>query len=290
MFQYALYRELRKRGLDATLDIDYFRHNTLAHGGGGYQLPYVFGINAETTQESQLKRLGMLSCRSKAYRARREMIFRFDRAGLTRRHYLKWNESGHVFDEDMFERIVSGRYAYVQGYWQNERWFGSCHEEIARDFVFRRELDEENAGCVKRITGTGAGARTVAVHIRKYNVEPGFEGLADPVLDYYRKALEQVRACWSDIRVFVFSNDIAWAREHLDAGAGAEYVDWNAAPEKQYIDMQLMSYCDCCITAYSSYSWWGAWLNPLRKEKTVFAPKGAGGYPENGVPDGWILV
>lgn len=46
MFQYALYRELRKRGLDATLDIDYFRHNTLAHGGGGYQLPYVFGINA----------------------------------------------------------------------------------------------------------------------------------------------------------------------------------------------------------------------------------------------------
>jgi hypothetical protein len=47
-------------------------------------------------------------------------------------------------------------------------------------------------------------------------------------------------------------------------------VDWNGV-EKNYEDIRLMSHCKHHIIANSSFSWWGAWLNPSQ-EKIVIAP------------------
>jgi hypothetical protein len=39
-----------------------------------------------------------------------------------------------------------------------------------------------------------------------------------------------------------------------------------------YLDLKIMTMCDHHIIANSSYSWWGAWMNP-REGKKVIAPK-----------------
>ena len=44
-----------------------------------------------------------------------------------------------------------------------------------------------------------------------------------------------------------------------------------AGEDNAYVDMALMSCCRHHILANSSFSWWGAWLNP-RQDKIVAAP------------------
>jgi hypothetical protein len=70
---------------------------------------------------------------------------------------------------------------------------------------------------------------------------------------------------------YVFSDDIAWVRENLPITLPCVYIDHNRGTES-HRDMQLMSRCCHHIIANSSFSWWGAWLNPSA-EKIVVAPQ-----------------
>jgi hypothetical protein len=87
-------------------------------------------------------------------------------------------------------------------------------------------------------------------------------------LSYYKKATELICAKFNDAHFFVFSDDISWAKENLNIN-NTTYIDHKTIPHE---DIHLMSLCKHNITANSSFSWWGAWLNQYSK-KTVIAPK-----------------
>jgi hypothetical protein len=70
---------------------------------------------------------------------------------------------------------------------------------------------------------------------------------------------------------FIFGDDPEWARTNLKLPYPNTLVDHNQA-DKNYEDLRLMSQCRHNIVANSSFSWWGAWLNP-NEDKIVLAPK-----------------
>lgn len=168
---------------------------------------------------------------------------------------LVYREPHHHFDPALFDRP---RPLVMDGYWQSWRYFADIADEVARDLTPLAPLDPAN----RRMADQIASCVAVAVHVRRgdYVSKPrvtAFHGLCGP--DYYAEALRHMLEAAAPERVFVFSDDLDWVREHMSFPLPATFVDVNAA-DRGYRDIQLMSLCRHHVIANSSFSWWGAWL------------------------------
>lgn len=110
---------------------------------------------------------------------------------------------------------------------------------------------------------------TVSVHVRRGD----YVGIASThclEADYHERALQHFRDRIPNVRFCVFSDDIPWCRSQF---SGPEFVfcELEGAHGDPLHDLRLMSACHHHIIVNSSYSWWGAWLNPS-PAKTVIAP------------------
>ena len=78
-------------------------------------------------------------------------------------------------------------------------------------------------------------------------------------------------ACQSNPTFYRFSDKPEWVRENLGFSEPARLAD-QSGPNAGSEDLRLMSWCAHRIIANSTFSWWGAWLNP-NPDKIVVAPK-----------------
>lgn len=178
--------------------------------------------------------------------------------------------------------------AYLHGYWQSERYFAPVAGAIRRDFAFPPLRDPRNAAMAGRI----ADALSVSLHVRRGDyLTLGAHGLCDRA--YYDAALARILdGLGGDPTIFVFSDDPAWARDHLPLPGASVVVDFNG-PATDFEDMRLMSLCRHNIIGNSSFSWWGAWLN-AHPDRRVAGPARWFGNPELANPDilpaGWLSI
>jgi hypothetical protein len=163
--------------------------------------------------------------------------------------------------------LALGSEAYLDGYFQSEKYFAPIADTLRSEFVVapaaaqRALLDELGAH------------ESVSVHVRRgdYVGNPtaaAYHGVCSPA--YYRSAAAHLQAHVAGLRYYVFSDDPAWARANLELPGPTVFVDPPSASPAQ--DLQLMRSCRHHIVANSSFSWWGAWLNP-RPDKRVVAPR-----------------
>lgn len=147
---------------------------------------------------------------------------------------------------------------FIKGYFQTEKYFINCREEILQLFYSDKINNLINAkySFINSINAT-------SIHVRRgdYLKYPN----RHPVLDinYYEEALKYTK---QDL-IIVFSDDIEWCKNNIKHEKTLFIVD-----EKDYIELFLMSKCKNNIISNSSFSWWGAWLN-RNINKTVIAPR-----------------
>ena len=259
MFQYAAGRSVSFRcGQSLRLDISGFAGYGLHQG---FELQQVFSCPAEIATESDVRSiLGWQS--SPAIRrivARPGMTLFRRKAFVVEPHFHYWPEINHVPQE-----------CYLHGYWQSEKYFQSHASDIRANFSFKHTFSNRNAELVEQIVQANA----VSLHVRRgdYAKNPGANsthGLCS--LDYYQSAIQYAVERVNQPNFFVFSDDVAWVRANLHINHPCHYVEHNCGAES-YNDMRLMSLCRHHIIANSSFSWWGAWLNP-NQNKIVIAPK-----------------
>lgn len=123
----------------------------------------------------------------------------------------------------------------------------------------------------------------VSLHVRRgdYVKHPMFEQLW--ATDYYDRAMAQFPR---DSKFLIFSDDIEWCRRKW---SGTQFqFSWG---RNEIEDMNIMAGCQHNIIANSSFSWWGAYLNP-NPNKIVVYPKAwhTDGIVRVGFPKEWVAL
>lgn len=176
--------------------------------------------------------------------------------------------------------------ALIKGYFQTERYFVDQAATIRAEMSPKAPPDPENARWLAEIA---AEPRAVSLHVRRgdYVSNARFaarHGCCTPA--YYERALAHVTArLGASPVIYAFSDDPAWVRDNLRLPCEIRIPGHNDAA-RNVEDLRLMAACRHHIIANSSFSWWGAWLNP-RDDKVVAAPARWYADPDTRNPDIW---
>ncbi|MCY4259792.1 MAG: alpha-1,2-fucosyltransferase [Rhodobacteraceae bacterium] len=190
-------------------------------------------------------------------------------------------ERSPAFNQDILT-LTSGCYLY--GWFQSERYFEDCSDRIRNELQFITPPGGQNGKLLERIEGGNA----VSVHVRRGDYLNS-SGFAQCSTDYYDTAIAHIAERVGSIKIYVFSDDPEWVRRNMNFDYPTIISDKNQEGHA-YEDLRLMAACRHHVIANSSFSWWGAWLNP-DPDKIVVAPKKwfVDGHPDNPdiVPEGW---
>ncbi|UHS57112.1 alpha-1,2-fucosyltransferase [Agrobacterium vaccinii] len=161
--------------------------------------------------------------------------------------------------------------AHLVGYWQTEKYFKDYADIIRDDFSLKQPFSAEREIIFSKIKGSHF---PVSVHVRRgdYVTNPAanaIHGTCEPA--WYEAAMHKMADKAGDATFFVFSDDPQWARENLPTIGEMIFIE-PQSDGRDGEDIHLMAACRSHIIANSTFSWWGAWLNP-RPDKHVIAPK-----------------
>lgn len=255
LFQYAAGRALaHHHQVELVLDLSDFKKNPIGNTPRICELNnYPIVARVATAQEESLFRF---------YHGR---VLR--RIPLLPRPWVHIREPHFQYDHHFFNHSKN---AFLDGYWQSYMYFDGISELI------RSELQPlESPGILNQeLFEAMRFQNSIALHIRRgdyvSNAKAAIHhGLCS--LEYYQRAIDRMLEAVADPHFYVFSDDLEWAKANLDIDAPVKFVGHNVG-QQAFQDLRLISHCKHQIIANSSFSWWGAWLNP-NPHKIVIGPK-----------------
>ncbi|CUA86810.1 Glycosyl transferase family 11 [Chelatococcus sambhunathii] len=172
------------------------------------------------------------------------------------------------FDEQFF--ALSGDEIRLEGYFQSPLYFAGCEAVLRQRFQPAEPFGVAAQTWAERIDAVD---RSVSLHVRRgdYVTNPSAAAVHAVLGEgYYGRAIALIhRLLGGDVDFFLFSDEPDFVQEAFAGLPRAHVV--RTDPARSWEDMFLMARCSHHIIANSSYSWWGAWLNPS-PEKVVIAP------------------
>jgi len=149
----------------------------------------------------------------------------------------------------------------LNGYFQSEKYFIDFKKEISNLF----EIDQNTDLYLNQKYQKILNNKTCSIHVRRgdYTHLPNHHPTQK--IDYYKNASKIIGV---EKTYLIFSDDIEWCKLNFDFLENKIFITDNT----DFQDLYLMSKCDDNIIANSTFSWWGAWLNP-NPNKKVIAPK-----------------
>ena len=285
MFQYAFGRRIAlDNNLELKFDISGFKDDKV------YRSKYClncFNIDENIANKRDLKKARLFNSKSNTGK----LIRILNRIKPYHKRYILQEKRLFIFDPKVLRKF---RDVYINGYWQNEKYFKNIEDVIRRDFTFNKDLYGKNLEIVKQIKNTNS----VGIHLRNYALghsgktyykDLSMYGIMSS--EYYEKAVQYIEGIQRELHFFIFSDDINMAKRNIKIKNPTTFV--SNSNNKDYEEMQLMSLCKHQIIANSTFSWWTAWLNN-NPDKIVIAPKNwfnnADYDTSDLIPEEWIKL
>ena len=279
MQQYALYRKFLSLGTEAKLDASWFRGNAQknVYAKRSLELSYFMDLPMEFCTEDERERLS-------------------DGSGLAAKLSRKLGviRTKEFAETEMFHKdLLDKKDCYIKGYFACEKYYADILPELRRLFVFPEAVDgaakEKNEEFEREVASDKEnGVTSVSIHIRRGDyLDPENAALLGGICtsEYYDGAVSAVRTAVgtaakavnevnrseaAKLHFYIFSDDAEYAQK-LHFGEQNEQntvVYWNNGRDS-LLDMKLMSLCSADIVANSTFSFWGARLNPSRDKVMV---------------------
>jgi len=263
MFCYAFALVLQNAGHEVFVDTRLYK-TKLIRGGvnlchNGLEIERLFGLKITEASDADVRRLSTPA--TSLYNRIRRKYF------TKRTHYIDtvFRYTPEVLS-DKSDR-------YLEGFWQNEKYFLPIESDIRTLFRFRQPLSEKSEKLkseIRSYADKDEKTSCASIHVRRGDFlhVKSFQVCTET---YYNNAISYAIKNHSVSAFYVFSDDMDWCRQNLDfCGAKTIFVDWNIGADS-WQDMALMSLCRCNIIPNSSFSWWAAWLND-NSDKKIIAP------------------
>ncbi len=257
MFQYAYARTLAKQGIDVSLDVgktyDRYYERSRTHTLREVRIEN-FAVKIPAAEEAALHKYAFIRRGNKI----ETVLYQLSVHGRWPFVFLEEGEPG---DFTGLQKLPSN--CYIKGWFQDALFPEKVRGELLREFVPKKKIKVS-----ERFRKMMEDSHSAAIHIRRGDYVKS-NNVLPPT--YYYEAMKKMESLIREPRYLVFSDDPAWVKEHLNFGESAVFVD-EAAEWEDYEQLFLMSRCSHQITANSTFSWWGAWLN-RNPHKTVIMPK-----------------
>ena len=263
--QYALYRKFVRLGVEARLDLSWFEKVQIAERGrtkGNNTIPVV------TKREMELRYFDRLVFETCSREEREALIGTDGIFGKLRRKLLPFTI--HKFEESQMyhPELLSFENMYLTGYFACEKYYADILYDLREKIQFPPSSNSLNQKMAERMRS----GNSVSVHIRRGDyLNPENAAMFGNICTdaYYANAISMMKGMIPDAHFYLFSDDISYVKAKY---IGEEYtiVDINHGRDSFY-DMWLMSNCRHNICANSTFSFWGARLNP-NENKVMIRP------------------
>ncbi len=196
---------------------------------------------------------------------------------------IKYNstylENCHCFDPNVIEVRDNTN---LMGYFQTEKYFEHCKNEVRKEFTFKKEVKER----VKAFLEPYRKHNLVSVHVRRTDYL-SLEHVHGPFsIRYYEDAMNRFNN--PETYFVITSDDVSWCKENFRL----ENIIYSN--NNMEFDLCVQSECNHHIISNSTFSWWGAWLG-FNSKKQIIAPsnwfhKDYFASSKDIVPSNWIKI
>ena len=263
--QYALYRKFVRLGVEARLDLSWFDkvHTAEKEWTRGKDI-----IPVVTRRELELRYFDRLVFETCTKEEKEALIGADNILGKLRRKLLPFTI--HKFEESKMyhPELLEFEDMYLTGYFACEKYYADILYDLREKIQFPPSSNPLNREMADRMRNKNS----ISVHVRRgdYLNPENVTMFGNICTDaYYQNAIDFVKRVIPDAHFYFFSDDVSYVKKRFP-GDDYTIVDINHGRDSFY-DMWLMSNCKHNICANSTFSFWGARLNP-NENKIMIRP------------------